>query len=59
MVECKAWEFGGKKALYSTAYYDEETFREIYNRKRYDELKKKYDRSGVFLDLYAKCVGRR
>ncbi len=50
---------GGKTALYSTAYYDEETFWETHSRKRYDELKKKYDGSGVFLDLYAKCVGRR
>ena len=59
MVERKARELGGKKALYSTAYYDEKTFWEIYNGKRYDELKKKYDGSGAFLDLYAKCVGRR
>ncbi len=59
MVERKARELGGKKGLYSTAYYDEDTFWEIYNRKRYDQLKKKYDASGVFLDLYAKCVGRK
>lgn len=58
-VERRALELGGKKALYSTAYYDEETFGGIYNKKRYDELKRKYDAGGVFQDLYAKCVGRK
>jgi FAD/FMN-containing dehydrogenase len=59
LIERKAWQLGGKKGLYSTSYYDEETFWGIYNRKRYDELKKKYDADGVFLDLYTKCVGRK
>jgi FAD/FMN-containing dehydrogenase len=57
-VERKALELDGKKGLYSTAYYDEETFWSIYNRPRYDQLKKKYDSAGVFGDLYAKCVLR-
>jgi len=58
-VECKLLELNGKKGLYSTAYYDRDTFWGIYNQTRYDELKRKYDCNGVFKDLYAKCVERR
>lgn len=58
-VERKVLELNGRKGLYSTAYYDEETFWKIYNRKRYDELKSKYDSGGIFPDLYAKCVERK
>lgn len=58
-VEREALELNGKKGLYSTAYYDEETFWKIYNRQSYFELKKKYDPEGVFQDLYEKCVQRR
>jgi FAD/FMN-containing dehydrogenase len=58
-VERKAFDLEGKKGLYSTAYYDEETFWKIYNKKRYDELKRKYDAGGIFRDLYAKCVERK
>ena len=58
-VERKALELEGKKALYSTVYYDRETFRRIYGGNRYDELKRKYDPGGVFPDLYAKCVMRK
>ncbi len=58
-VESKALELGGKKALYSTSYYDEETFWTIYNKERYQALKRKYDPEGVFLDLYEKCVLRK
>ena len=39
-VEQKVFELNGKKGLYSTAYYDEETFWKIYNRERYVELKR-------------------
>jgi FAD/FMN-containing dehydrogenase len=59
MIEAKALELGGKKGLYSSAYYDEETFWNIYNGARYRELKQKYDPEGVFPDLYDKCVRRR
>jgi FAD/FMN-containing dehydrogenase len=58
-IEEKALELKGKKGLYSTAYYDEETFWKIYNRDRYFELKRTYDPDGAFQDLYAKCVLRR
>jgi FAD/FMN-containing dehydrogenase len=57
-IERKAMESRGKKGLYSTSYYDRSTFREIYNGRRYDELKAKYDSGGVFPDLYEKCVAR-
>jgi FAD/FMN-containing dehydrogenase len=58
-IEVKARELCGKKGLYSSAFYDEETFWDIYNGPRYRELKQKYDPGGVFPDLYAKCVQRR
>ncbi len=58
-VERRALELGGKKGLYSTSYYDEETFWAIYDKDCYDALKKKYDPGGAFLNLYEKCVGRK
>jgi FAD/FMN-containing dehydrogenase len=58
-VEEKALELGGRKGLYSTAWYDEETFWKLHDRQRYEELKARYDPGGVFRDLYAKCVGRK
>lgn len=58
-VECKALDLKGQKGLYSTAYYDRETFWQIYDKRRYDELKRKYDSNRVFQDLYAKCVERK
>jgi FAD/FMN-containing dehydrogenase len=58
-VEEEALALGGRKGLYSTAWYDEETFWKLHDRKRYEELKARYDPGGVFRDLYAKCVGRK
>lgn len=58
-IEQKALELCGKKGLYSTSFYDEETFWRIYNGPRYFDLKRKYDPGGAFQDLYAKCVQRR
>ncbi len=58
MIEGKVAEFGGKKGLYSTSYYDKETFWSMYDKTRYDELKKTYDPDRLFPDLYAKCVER-
>ena len=58
MIEGKVAECGGKKGLYSTSYYDKETFWSMYDKTRYDELKKTYDPDRLFPDLYAKCVER-
>ncbi|MFO0704665.1 MAG: FAD-binding oxidoreductase [Candidatus Andersenbacteria bacterium] len=56
LVEAKTAELGGKKSLYSTAYYDRETFWQLYNKSAYDLLKKKYDPAGRFTDLYQKTT---
>jgi len=57
-IEAKALALEGKKGLYSTAYYDEETFWQIYNRPAYEALKNKYDPGRCFKDLYEKTVKR-
>jgi len=59
MIERKVAALGGTKALYSTSYYDEETFWGLYDKARYLELKRTYDPDSLFPDLYAKCVGRK
>ena len=59
MIESKIAELGGVKGLYSASYYDRGTFWSIYDKVRYDALKRTYDPGGVFPDLYAKCVERR
>jgi FAD/FMN-containing dehydrogenase len=57
-IEAKALALHGKKGLYSTAYYDEATFWQIYNRPAYEALKSKYDPGRCFKDLYEKTVKR-
>lgn len=49
----------GLKGLYSSSYYDEETFWSIHDRKTYEVLKKKYDPQGRLPDLYQKTVLRK
>lgn len=43
--ERKVHGLGGQKWLYAHAYYTEEEFNEIYNRKEYDALREKYHAS--------------
>jgi FAD/FMN-containing dehydrogenase len=57
-IEDKCLELQGKKALYSSSYYTQETFWSIYGKPCYDALKQKYDPAGVFPGLYEKCVYR-
>jgi FAD/FMN-containing dehydrogenase len=57
-IEAKAQALHGMKGLYSTAYYDVETFWQIYNRPAYEALKSKYDPGRCFKDLYEKTVKR-
>jgi FAD/FMN-containing dehydrogenase len=55
-VESEVGRLGGRKSLYSTAFYDEATFWSTYNGPAYNKLKQRYDPSRRLLDLYAKCV---
>lgn len=57
-IEAEAQALHGVKGLYSTAYYDEQTFWQIYNRPAYEALKSKYDPGRCFKDLYEKTVKR-
>ena len=55
-VEAKVSELGGVKSLYSDAYYDENTFWQLYDGEQYFKLKQKYDPQGRLKNLYQKCV---
>ena len=49
----------GIKGLYSTVFYDEETFWQHHNGRNYRLLKESYDPQGKLRDLYDKVVRRR
>ena len=49
----------GRKSLYSTAFYDRESFFSIYGGSAYGELKTRFDPAGRLLGLYEKVVERR
>ena len=55
-IERMALHLRGVKGLYSSSYYDEETFWSIYDRESYAALKNKYDPNRRFRDLYEKTV---
>jgi FAD/FMN-containing dehydrogenase len=55
-VENKVCELGGIKSLYSDAYYDEDTFWQLYDGEQYQRLKQKYDPGHKLKNLYQKCV---
>ena len=55
-IEAVVTELGGHKSLYSTSFYDPETFWKLYNGPVYVALKEEYDPGGRLLDLYEKCV---
>jgi len=56
LIEEKVEELKGNKSLYSNSFYTEEKFWQLYNKPIYDELKKQYDPSARFKNLYQKCV---
>jgi FAD/FMN-containing dehydrogenase len=57
-IEAVVDELGGRKSLYSTSYYDRETFDRIYNAEAYEKLKATYDPDACLPDLHAKTVDR-
>lgn len=58
-VEEEVDRLGGRKSLYSTAFYEPDRFWELYNGPVYHRLKERYDPQGRLHDLYEKCVGAR
>jgi FAD/FMN-containing dehydrogenase len=58
-IEAAVAEYGGIKSLYSDSYFERADFDRIYGGAAYRALKARYDPSGVFPDLYDKCVGQR
>jgi FAD/FMN-containing dehydrogenase len=58
-IEEKVRELGGRKSLYSTAFYPEDEFWQTYGGASYELLKKTYDADGRLLNLYEKTVQRR
>ena len=58
-IENAVADLGGRKSLYSTAFYPEDEFWDNYGGPDYEVLKKTYDPDSRLLDLYAKTVNRR
>ena len=58
LIESKVNQLEGRKSLYSSSYYEKDSFWKLYNKKEYDKLKKKYDPNKKFKNLYDKCVLR-
>lgn len=59
LIERKVTKMGGRKSLYSTAFYNENEFWSIYGGQDYEQVKGKYDPDGRFLGLYEKVVGEQ
>lgn len=59
MIEAEVTRLGGHKSLYSSAYYDQAQFDELYGGPAYRDVKKKYDSDGRLLGLFEKVVQRR
>ena len=58
-IEAKVHELGGHKSLYSEAFYDPETFDELYDGANLAAVKKCHDPDNRFTSLYDKAVKRR
>ena len=58
-VEAQVTARGGHKGLYSEAFYDEDTFRQLYGGEHLDPVKARYDPAGRLPTLYDKAVRAR
>jgi FAD/FMN-containing dehydrogenase len=59
IIEHEVTKMGGRKSLYSTAFYNKDEFWSIYGGQDYEQVKRKYDPEGRFLGLYEKVVGEQ
>ncbi|MEH3032638.1 MAG: FAD-binding oxidoreductase [Aeromicrobium erythreum] len=55
-IEEKVHALGGHKSLYSEAFYDEQTFAELYNTPALDAVRARHDPQGRLSSLYEKAV---
>jgi FAD/FMN-containing dehydrogenase len=58
-IEAEVHALGGHKSLYSEAFYDPETFNDLYNFTHLEEVKGRYDPDDRLLSLYEKAVKQR
>lgn len=58
LIEREVTRLGGKKSLYSTAFYDRDEFARIYGGGAYERLRSAYDPAGRLPDMWTKTVGR-
>lgn len=58
-IEAKVHELGGHKSLYSEAFYDPETFDQLYNGPALAAVKRRYDPDDRLTSLYDKAVRSR
>jgi FAD/FMN-containing dehydrogenase len=59
LIEDEVGALGGHKSLYSTAFYSEDDFNQLYNIGAHQALKQEYDQAGRLPGLYDKCVRGR
>jgi FAD/FMN-containing dehydrogenase len=58
-IEAKVHALGGHKSLYSEAFYDRETFDQLYGGSNLATVKQKYDPHDRLISLYEKAVTRQ
>ncbi|HEU5038502.1 MAG TPA: FAD-binding oxidoreductase [Nocardioides sp.] len=58
-IEAKVHELGGHKSLYSEAFYDRETFDDLYDGANLAAVKGRYDPDNRLTSLYDKAVKRK
>jgi FAD/FMN-containing dehydrogenase len=58
-IEAAVGDFDGHKSLYSDAYYDRDTFDQLYNVPALQQVKDRYDPHARLTGLYEKAVTRR
>ncbi len=58
-IEAKVHELGGHKSLYSEAFYDRETFDDLYDGDNLAAVKRRYDPDDRLTSLYDKVVKRK
>ncbi len=58
-IEAKVSELGGHKSLYSEAFYDRETFDQLYGGANLSAVKRRYDPGDRLITLYDKVVRRQ